>query len=185
MIGVDTAAIHRRARPVPTTQNRGHPRQERIVKRQNAKWRGISNNFIHHYSFYSSFTLISLERQLASLCSLVHSALLPSNSSRRDSTVSAELAQLRAQIVEYEPPPIHLNGGGTPMVDSTTSTLSNGSAIFCNGERRDFGKILADLGSMKTELGELKREAQVGQINEGEWTYWGQQIGLEECICGA
>lgn len=100
-----------------------------------------------------------MERQLASLCSLVHSALLP----RHDSGIDVEMAQLRAQILD--------TGGldrlnGNSLSDLTNSTLSNGAA-YCNGhEERNLSQVQAELVGLKSELNGLRRDAQVGEKGE-------------------
>ena len=102
-----------------------------------------------------------MERQLASLCSLVHSALLP----RRDSGVDLEMAQLRAQILDAGRSDRTMSGNGSnSLADSTTSTLSNGTAAYCVAHKeRSLSQVMAELVGLRSELDGLKREAQVSR----------------------
>nr|CAD2167290.1 unnamed protein product [Meloidogyne enterolobii] len=98
----------------------------------------------------------SLERQMATLCSLVQCALLP----YREGNVNNNSER---QMLQFD--------GALALADSTTSTtLSNGSECFdrFKNDFKEWGHIISELEVIKGDLDLLKQDVQRNTLNGNE-----------------
>lgn len=103
------------------------------------------------------FRMDTMERQLAGLSSLVHSALV---SSRMSESSKKDILDLRRQILEFHPDVEHTQDH---IQDSTSSGLeSSSSSVQLNSEsQQELLRIKRGVQTAQVELKQIRRNAQV------------------------